>query len=358
MYDDVTPVDLHGRPEQYPGGSESPYDGLVDGHVVFVDTKKHVFRFLSVDGSMVLTEVLYGNMLPGGHGEVDIPTPGELVTVQLKNSGKPILKCRVMGSCATSQGTLGTPLEKQTFLSDSVPGDFAKRVFGGAFIKLLRGGLAKIGVTPVCQIVFVKARNLVRLIAHTMEIITSGMRFYTSNEEGDITTRVNLFTRDYKGKTFSEDFSKRSDIDVMVDNNGLSVLICDVDKEGESRKVKTTFQFSLDGSVNMSMGEDMSPDGKSGKRQELSWGFDYFSHKIFSLDGKKTLYAKTIRSGKVSSVSEQISGNYTLQVDGMLRMNGVQGASYDGKTIQIGNDESIVVETRGNLSNTKSSLRS
>lgn len=74
---------------------------------------------------------------------------------------------------------------------DAIPGDFIKYNPEGGFLALLRGPIAKMGTSPVNQVLFNGIDSLARLVSRNLDIFTDLGELKVSNDEGE--TNFELF---------------------------------------------------------------------------------------------------------------------------------------------------------------------
>ena len=92
-------------------------------------------------------------------------------------------------------------------IGTELPGDRITSGPDGAFLKILRGGIAGVGASPVAQTIYSALEGFVRTVALNYEVISAGSRIYSINDNGNITTRLCFNS---KAKFFTEGANNNS----------------------------------------------------------------------------------------------------------------------------------------------------
>jgi hypothetical protein len=283
--------------------------------------------------------------MPNHSGDVEYPVSGDTVIVRIAQGGVPYLDERYRATDIRDEKT-GMPKHRfvdHPYLRKSMPGDRKWFGLGGSFLELLRGGITKIGASPLCQLIFIKFENVVKLISQQWDFMSCGLRAYSRNDNGNITTRFSFFRKDSWGYTHDDDWSLRSDYDVLIDDNGMQFL-CGPVKKGEwLRKDRTMVRIHPTGVVFIAQGKIdenkyrqtylFTPDGK-------------FVHEQYDEEMKVCTYHKEIvQCGEFTKVDERIVGSYKMSLTGKYTVHAEEGVYHEGAHIRNKAEMSIVNES-------------
>ena len=124
--------------------------------ICYVDTINNVFDAMSNDGLQFIRKCQYLNINPDFSGEIHHPYAGNTCIIKLGFDGSAHLEELYTDTPVNNNGVPTVDLGPY---AKFMPGDKVWLAKGGAFLKLLRGGLTKIGVSSLCQLVFMKLEN-------------------------------------------------------------------------------------------------------------------------------------------------------------------------------------------------------
>ena len=215
-----------------------------------------------------------------------------------------------------------------------MPGDKVWLAKGGAFFALLRNGLTKIGVSPLCQIIFMKLENYTRWISRNIEILSSGFRFYSVNTNGSNITRLSIFLNDSMSKELKDKSSEASDFEVVVKDSALTLMAGPKDSATGLRKNTTMLTLVNDGSLIL-----YNKDKDTGAMiRRVMYTPDGCSEDIvYDVDGS-WIYNKRITRNHAHSdpkmmILEKVKGEYNLEVEGHIGFTASADVQINGHNI-------------------------
>ena len=186
-----------------------------------VDTKNNVFDAIGQDGLRFIKNCQYLDITTDLAGEIKHPSSGDTCVIKIEPDGSTRLEKIYTVTQVNSDGVPSINLGPY---ANTMPGDRILLAKGGSFLQLLRNGLTKIGVTPLCQIIFMKMENYSRWITRQLEIQTSALRFYSVNDGGDNTVRLSLFLKDALSLALRDASSNSSDFELVMKDSDLTLL--------------------------------------------------------------------------------------------------------------------------------------
>lgn len=335
-------------------------DQYVNVTINFVDTERNVFDAISQDGLRFIEKCQYLSVNPDGSGKIHHPSAGDTAVVRVGIDG---CYCeKIYSLCAVDKD--GVPVRDLGPNSKFMPGDKVWLAKGGSFLALLRGGLAKIGSSPLCQMIFMKLENYTRWISRNIEIQASGFRFYSVNDNGINATRLSLFLEDSFKPELRDKTSEVSDFEVIVKDCALTLMTGPKDSETGLRINRTIFTIVNDGSLLL-----FQSDEKNRPVARYSWTPDGdYTHTIYNenaeMNGNEVvspgaeIYNKEIIRTKTNSapfiiVKEKVNGNYDLVVEGHYGITSGQDLVINGKNVYTTAELTIASEAVGILSESK-----
>lgn len=297
----------------------------VNATINFVDTVNNVFDAISQDGLRFITNCQYLKINVDASGEIHHPCSGDTCVIKLMPDGSSNLEKIYTVTPVDSDGVPTLDLGPY---SKYMPGDKLLIAKGGAFLGLLRNGLTKIGVTPLCQMIFMKIESYTRWISRNIEILASGFRFYSVNVDGENTTRLSIFLQDAMNSKMKNASSLSSDYEIVAQGHSLALMYGPKDSNG-NRINATTIDMVNSGALFIDF-----TDPKTGKLvRELMFTPDgSSSDTIYNND--TAIYEKTINNlGDVVSVLEKISGDYTVIVEGHYGITALKDVNLNGNNV-------------------------
>ena len=341
------------------------YKVYVYATIVYVDTENNVFDAISTDGMRFIPNCQYLKINTDGSGKIEHPCAGNTCTIKIKEDGSACLEKIYTVSSVKADGT---PQINLGPYSKFMPGDYVRLAKGGAFLQLLRNGLTKIGVTPICQMIFIKLESYTRWISRNIEILASGFRFYSVNSNGTNITRLSLFLNDAMSSSLRNSSSETSDFEVCVKDNALSIMFGPKDLVTGLRKNSTMIDMVNTGALILYQNDLVTGNlvhkivyNPNGCTEDT-----IYSEKT-SIDDNGNLtrpiiYQKTVNktedgNGKVIvSILEKMNGDYTSIVDGDYNVVSGKNMLFNG--VNVGTIASSVISTQSPTRLSQHSLNS
>jgi len=299
--------------------------------VVAVNTEKHIFDAISEDGLRFFQKCQYLEITPDLSGKINPPSSGDTCIVKLNTDGTYELEKLYT---APQVDSTGSPSRDLGPYNKILPGDRIDLAKGGAFLSLLRGGIAKIGSSPICQLIFMKLENYARLISRNIEIISSGFIFYSVNDSESTITRLSIFLKDSMSKEMRSKSSEFSDFEVAVKDSTISIITGPKDPASNMRIDTCVVNIANDGSMSIYQSD------KTTKRitQRIAYTPNGCSdHTIYGAKNKVIYQRKVIRNPSDSSphvmVKEKVNGQYDLIVEGGITITASKDLAINGKNI-------------------------
>ena len=325
MDEPFSPIDLHSTSIGKAGTRKEPGDSYSNAVVIFVDLIKNTCDARAENGNSIFRNIQFAQIMPNHSGDIDYPLAGDTITVRT-NKGSNYFEGRYRPVDDVTEDT-GAPIHSfpnHPYLSKSLSGDRWWFGLGGAFLGMLRGGILKVGASPMCQAIFIKYENMMKLISQQWKFISCGLHAHSINDNGDISTRFSFFIKDANGRSTDNDWANRSDLDVSIDSNGLSLLFGPVDPETWMRQNRTMIRLMPNGNIMLAQG-DIDNELYRQRIQMSSEGL--ITIEQFNEDMSEVTYRKQIvQSGDDSNVDEYVKGNYMLKVTGSHSVSADMGA--------------------------------
>lgn len=322
------------------GSNQDTSDEYLECVVNYVDVFNYTCNGVADDSSscrgILLPEIQINNS-----GEIRLPCCGDRILVRLTRGGDPVYEKHIIGVEGHKDGRpkynfLEAPRNHQHVRVPSMPGDYHRYAPGGGFFQMLRGGITRLGVSPLCQFVLGKWENFIRVISQNWEFFSYGLNAYSTNKAGNITTRFSFFRRDSYGLTYQKNWSKRSDYDVLIDINGLEFLAGLVEPSAFVRQNRLKIFIGPDGTVRINQGK-LSETKLS--RQEIILGPEgkFFEHSQWNESNQRMYYEhiETTATGNCKKLVE-MEGSYELNVKGNISICASQRAQFSGMQTTIG----------------------
>ena len=279
----------------------------------YVDTERNICDAIGSDEKSFYQNCQYLKLNPDSSGEIHHPSAGDTCVIRTDVNNQHYIEKIYNISSVDDEGV---PTRNLGSHSKYMPGDKVWLAKGGAFLALLRNGLAKIGVSPLCQIIFIKLESYIRVVSRNYEILTSGFRLYSVNAEGENVTRLSLFLQDSLGKEMSSKTSETSDFELVCQDNNISIMTGPKDPTSKLRENTSILSINRNGTIQL-----QNFDKKSGAiLRKVTYTPNGCSEDII-FDGKNVaLYRKLISritaGGKPKvTVEEKIKGDYNIIVE-------------------------------------------
>ena len=311
----------------FPGAQSLLY---VNATICYVDTKNNVFDAISEDHMRFIKNCQYLKINPDCSGEISHPCSGDSCVVKIKPDGS----CELERIYTAAQVNVnGVPTVDLGQYSKFMPGDRVFLAKGGSFLQLLRSGLVKIGVTPLCQMIFMKMENYTRWISRNIEILSSGVRFYSVNANGKNVTRLSIFLQDAMSAELRNKSSESSDFEICIKDDSLFIMYGPKDPKTGTRINATTIDLVKTGAMIIAQ---MDINTKKLTHRIVYNPSGSSSDLIY--DGDEVIYARYLNrvsdgSKMIVNVNEHISGSYTVKVDGHYGITAQKDVKMNGQNV-------------------------
>lgn len=325
------------------GSHRSPEDNFMEIVVHYVDVVNFTCDGLTAD-SRTAQGVHYPEIQLNRSGEIRHPACGDRIVVRQGPGNVLSYVChatRIEGLDDKSRPTfayLKDPVDHQYLKVKALPGDRHWFV-NSAFFSMLRGGIVRLGASPLCQFTMMKWENAWRLISQNWEFYSTGVNADSVNTKGKVSSRFGFFRKDSWGKSFKKDWPDRSDFHITVNNDGITILGGEV-TEGEWIRHNTLkVQIFPNGGIKLSQGK-LSDENHSRQIIELGPYGDSFEHSMFAPGETKADYYEQITVLKAGMARRvvQMSGTYEVNADAIAFHAADGSVKMDAKQIDIGTE--------------------
>ena len=287
---------------------------FIEARIIHTDPDRLVCDAITIDGRSFIENITYSNTGLKKSGYVYNPEIGDVIVVEIQADGAaemrrfyPGMKRNNREGTVSALGKLGN-----SELKNSLPGDQLWAGPDGAFMRLLRGGMAAMGASPMAQTLYFALEGLVRTVAQNYEFISGGSRCYTINDNGEIITRLCFNSKDkafVHGAHNNEDLeSENFEYQIDFGASGMMVFIGELDPETFKRKNNFMLSVRQNGEVSASIGDLIFVKAFPTGALELS-----FFTKDYEQPYRKTIALTS--NGKVL-VEELIDGDFVRKVTG------------------------------------------
>jgi hypothetical protein len=299
-----------------------------------------VFDAVSKDGYRFIIDCQYANLSVDSSGTIITPAAGDTCVVRITSEEEFILeRMYTQYQRESNDGSPSLDVSNHPIFSSLLPGDKAWYSKGGAFLTLLRGGIAKIGTSSLCQMIFSRLENFARIVVRNFELLSSGVRVYSVNSNGTNTTRISLFLTD---SLLPNQTSETSDFEITVKDSSLTVLTGPKDSDG-LRSNACSVTLVNDGSITLAQ----TYDQKISQRVVLTPNHG-FIHEMISSDLTQKVYSKEITklADDTVAVVERVIGSYSLDAT-HLHLTGDESVTFNGKNIYSIAEEGYSTQATG-----------
>lgn len=288
----------------------------LETRIIYVDPSRGVFDSITIDGYNWCKDVCYINSGLKLSGDVLIPEIGDIAIVSLEEDGQAIFhkyyKARTIDDNKLTKFIYG--LGGNFKSNELINGDHTITGPDGAWLNLMRGGLAGVGVSSLCQTVYVALEGLIRTISQNVDFISSGIRFYSVNDNGSIITRACFSSSDRHfatGAQNNEDaVSENFEYQIDITKDGMTFFVGDIDSTTKKRNNNLVITLKPSGDINLQCGAQIIFDLYS------NGGLSY---KVVDQD-HKIIYNKTVATnGDRVLVKEIVKGDVVRYVDGNIQ---------------------------------------
>lgn len=300
----------------------------IECRVVYIDTVRNVLDAVSFDGLNWFEDVTYVNTGLKKSGSLYHPEIGDVVVCNLVEDGQAEV-IKFYSQRKTDSNNLVTNVVGKAEIGTELPGDRILSGPDGAILKLLRGGYAGIGASPLAQTMYLAIEGLVRTVAQNYEVISAGTRIYSLTVDGKVMTRMCFNTSE---KFFTEGANKNDgaeaenfEYQIDIGEAGFVIFTGEIGANGK-RTNNLTIRMKQNGDLQVVCGTKIV--------------FDI--HALGSIALKLTnndnvpVYTKTITTtGKKCVVNERIDGDVVRNVTGNVVDNIVGQYSVNGANINM-----------------------
>lgn len=346
-------VGMHSYGYDQAGTSRHPDDRYFDAFVMYVDLIDHTFRAVSMDHSVDFPAVHFVELEVSGSGEIRYPVCGDHIVVRVNQTGSAFLDSYMTIPAGKNEfKTSKYAWDKKPYLHPYLKkkkwltGDRHWFGMAGSFLQFLRGGITRIGASPLCQTIFIKFENTWRTICQNFQFWSNGVNAVSNNNNGEIETRLSLFTKDIWGWTHDQTWADRADFDILVDKNGLTLLFGPVinnvrpDEVGDwQRTNRTIVRLKTNSDLGEEAGTVFIGTGKDITDKKYRQTFEItptgtFVHKQYDPDFTKETYNRqVIQKGDTTDVDERITGNYRLSASENISIKAGLRLSLEGERV-------------------------
>lgn len=281
----------------------------------YVDTGRGVFSGTALDRNDTFRDVSYIETGLRQSGSVSHPEIGDMVIISLEEDGQAFFHKYYQARTTNSNDLisfeygLGGNLKRNELL----PGDQVFAGPDGAWLNLLRGGLASVGASPLSQTIYSALEGMIRTVSQNCDFISSGMRVYSLNDNGKIITRACFSSSDQHfangAKNNKEAVSENFEYQIDVTEAGMTFFVGSIDPTTKKRVNNLIINLHPDGDMQIQCGKQIIFDMYSNGNM---------SYKVVD-SNRKIIYNKSVATtGDSVLVKEIVKGNIVRRVDGNI----------------------------------------
>lgn len=165
---------------------------FVEGRIVYVDPSRLVCDAVGIDGHNLYEDIQYSNSGLKQSGSLYHPEISDVIIIELKEHGQKYLYKYYGQRTTTTQNLTAIQVGRggNLNLNTNFPGDHVMTGPDGAWLSLLRGGLAGMGSSPLCQTLYMGLENLIRTVCQSYDVIGAGCRIFSTNTPEGVITRL------------------------------------------------------------------------------------------------------------------------------------------------------------------------
>ena len=285
----------------------------IESRIVYVDTSRNCCDAISIDGFNHFENISYVKTGLKAGGSIEHPQIGDVIVVELAEDGQASLYKYYQSRQKDANGLTSFVSGAGKFNRKlPLPGDRTLEGPDGALLSLLRGRLASIGSSPMCQTIYLGLENLIRTVAQNFDVMGSGLRIFSINNDGNVTTRLCFSGSDknFVSAASSNEDATSENFEYQIDFNkdGVTFFIGECE-DSKPRKNNLTIHFDQNGDIKILHGERI-------QIQLFSNGC--YSHTI-SDDNNNVIYERSVLCNGTQVVSnEYVKGVHMLTVDGNM----------------------------------------
>ncbi len=322
----------------------------IEGRIVYVDPLRLVCDAIGIDGINLYEDVQYTNKGLKQSGDILHPEIGDVIIVELAEHGQKYLYKYYGQRTTTTKNLMAIQVGRggNPNLNTNFPGDHVLTGPDGAWLSLLRGGLAGMGSSPLCQTLYLGLESLIRSVCQSYDVISAGSRIFSINTDNGIVTRLCFSGSDQltaDGYNNNPDAtSENFEYQIDITSDAMTFFIGEIDDTTGKRVNNLTISLKPTGDVEFTCGPFIQGGLYS------SGSFD-----IQMVDsGGKILYNKSVANNSLTHtdggdkvlVKEVIDGNVIRTVTGdvyeMIKGTLEQNLNVHRKTVTI-NDLSTTI---------------
>ena len=304
----------------------------VECRIVLVFPDRLCLDAIGINGYDFFEDISYSNSGMKQSGDLSHPESGDVILVELVDDNQAKLhkfytqRSKDSSNMTNFHAGQGGPLN----LKDQLPGDRTLTGPDGAWLYLLRGSLASMGTTPLCQTVYLGLENLIRTVCSQYEAIGSGFRVYSVNTDEGIVTRLcfsgsdQLVSKGIADNPLS--LSENFEYEIDITSKGMTWFIGNIDPTTGKRINNFVLTINPSGEVHFLVGQNIQgalyPTGAC-TFKILDDNHNILYNKSIAtntLDGKgaKNVLVKEV---VVGDIVRQVTGNVFDQITGIHESN-------------------------------------
>ena len=277
--------------------------------IVYVDPSRYMLDAISIDRTNWFEDVTYVNTGLKQSGDILHPEIGDVVVLNLVEDGL-VEFVKFYSPRRTNSDGLPTNLVGKGTVGTDLPGDRNFTGPDGAFLRLLRGGAAMVGASPLAQTVYLALEGMVRTVAQNYELMSAGTRIYSVNDGGNIITRMcfNSSEKFFSANANANSGAEAENFEFQIDfgASGFNLFAGEIGDDGK-RQNYMSINIKQSGDMRVICGSNIT--------------FDLYSNGGLSLklvdDDNNLVYNKTIATALGSVLlKEVITGDVVRYIDG------------------------------------------
>lgn len=287
-----------------------------DARVIYVDVTRMCCDTISIDGAFYTEDVSYSTTGLKESGILSHPEIGDVAIVGTdEDGGSSVAKWYVARTNDDNNLTqFISGYGGNLMLNRHLPGDQVVSGPDGAALSLLRGKLATVGSSPLCQTVYAGLEGLIRTICQNYDAMGSGFRVFSINNGDEVITRLCFSGSDrnfVEGANNNEDAtSENFEYQIDFTKEGMTLFVGDIDETSKKRNNNLTIYLKPEGDIQVVCGKNLLYEVFSNGIMETTVtnnaGVTLY-RKTIGTDGDNLLYEEVIEGDVVRS----INGNYS-----------------------------------------------
>lgn len=286
-----------------------------DARIIYIDVNRMCCDTISIDGNFYTEDVSYTNTGLKKSGALEHPELGDVAVIGTDDDGGSSI-VRWYTARTTDDNNLTKFIAGHggnLALNKHLPGDRVISGPDGAWLSLLRGKLATVGSSPLCQTIYAGVEGLIRTVCQNYDAMGSGFRVFSINSGDEVLTRLCFSGSDRNfvaGANTNEDaMSENFEYQIDFNKEGITLFVGDIDPITKKRNPNLTAYLKPNGDIKVVCGKNII--------------YDIFANGIMVTtvvdDSHKTVYEKTV--GQIAGMAlleEKITGDVVRIITGNL----------------------------------------